>query len=100
MTSRNTLREPTPLQRVGLAGSMTCTMTSLVYLNGSFVPKLDAKLSVYDHGLLYGDGVWEGMRLRDGEIPRLDEHLKNLFAATETISLTLPFDPTEMARII
>jgi len=75
-------------------------MSSLVYLNGDFVPKLSAKLSVYDHGLLYGDGVWEGMRLRDGEIPHLDEHWHYLAAAAEVISLALPFDASEFHKLI
>lgn len=75
-------------------------MSSQVYLNGTFAPKLDAKISVYDHGLLYGDGVWEGMRLRSGEIPRLDEHLKYLFAAAEAVSLPLHFSLTELAETV
>ena len=75
-------------------------MASQVYLNGTFTPKLDAKLSVYDHGLLYGDGVWEGMRLRNGVVPRLDDHLMHLFAAAEAVALSLPFTPTEMADTV
>lgn len=72
-------------------------MSSRVYLNGEFVDKLDAKLSVYDHGLLYGDGVWEGMRLFRGEIFRLSEHIELLVAAAEDVSLALPFSKDDLA---
>ena len=47
-----------------------------IYLNGKFVDKEDAKISVFDHGLLYGDGVFEGIRLYDGCVYKLDEHLE------------------------
>ncbi len=49
-----------------------------VYLDGKFVDNADAKVSVFDHGLLYGDGVFEGIRLYSGNIFRLEEHLERL----------------------
>ena len=49
-----------------------------IYLNGEFVDKADAKVSVFDHGLLYGDGVFEGIRLYDGCVFKLEEHLERL----------------------
>ena len=49
-----------------------------IYLDGKFVDQADAKVSVFDHGLLYGDGVFEGIRLYQGNIFRLDEHLERL----------------------
>ena len=75
-------------------------MSSRVYLNGDLVPKLDARLSVYDHGLLFGDGVWEGMRLFRGEVFHLSDHLSLLFAAAKTVSLPLPFSADELAAAI
>ena len=54
-------------------------MTPKVYINGKLYDKADAKISVYDHGLLYGDGVFEGIRIYDGKIFRLREHVDRLF---------------------
>ena len=50
-----------------------------IYLNGALVPKEQAVLSVFDHGLLYGDGVFEGIRAYNGRVFRLKEHLDRLF---------------------
>jgi branched-chain amino acid aminotransferase len=75
-------------------------MPSRVYLNGTYVDKLDARLSVYDHGLLYGDGVWEGMRLFHGEVFRLDEHLKLLTEAAAALLLPLPWSTKELADTV
>lgn len=75
-------------------------MSALVYINGQFFPKLDARISIYDHGLLYGDGVWEGLRLHNGQIPFLDDHLRQLFQAAETLALPMPHSPAELAEII
>jgi branched-chain amino acid aminotransferase len=52
----------------------------LVYINGKFVPKSQATVSVFDHGLLYGDGVFEGIRAYGDEVFKLDEHLERLYA--------------------
>lgn len=75
-------------------------MSALVYVNGDLVPKLSARLSVYDHGLLYGDGVWEGMRLRNGDIPYLDLHLTHLDAAVKAMALPLSLSRDELAAVI
>jgi branched-chain amino acid aminotransferase len=57
----------------------TQTDTLQIYISGQLVAKEDAKISVYDHGLLYGDGVFEGLRSYGGRVFRLDEHLKRLY---------------------
>jgi branched-chain amino acid aminotransferase len=62
----------------------------LVYLNGRFVPKEDAKVSVFDHGFLYGDGIYETMRAYQGTIFLLDKHLARLQRSADLISLKLP----------
>ena len=49
-----------------------------IYIDGKFYPKEEAKVSVFDHGFLYGDGVFEGIRAYSGRIFRLDEHLERL----------------------
>jgi branched-chain amino acid aminotransferase len=68
-----------------------------VYLDGKFVEKSDAKVSVFDHGLLYGDGVFEGIRLYGGNIYRLDEHLERLEHSARAIMLQIPLSRVELA---
>ncbi len=72
--------------------SSQVTQELLVYLDGTFVPKSEAKISVFDHGLLYGDGVFEGIRSYDGLIFRLSEHLIRLQESAHTLMLKLPLD--------
>src|SRR5947208_6161525 len=52
--------------------------TAKIYINGKYYDKADAKISVYDHGLLYGDGVFEGIRVYEGKIFRLEQHVARL----------------------
>ncbi len=65
-------------------------MSSRAWLNGDLVDKLAARVSVYDHGLLYGDGVWEGLRLVAGTVYRLADHVALLTAAAESLFIPLP----------
>lgn len=62
----------------------------LVYVNGHFLPKDEATVSVFDHGFLYGDGIYETMRAYDGRIFLLSKHLSRLRHSAEAVSLTLP----------
>ncbi len=62
----------------------------LVYLNGKFVPKEEAKVSVFDHGYLYGDGIYETLRAYEGMLFHLDKHLARLKHSADAISLKLP----------
>ncbi|MFP6886113.1 MAG: branched-chain-amino-acid transaminase [Opitutales bacterium] len=71
-----------------------------VYLNGEFVEKEDAKVSVFDHGLLYGDGVFEGIRLYDGCVFKLDEHLERLEFSAKAILLELPMSREELTEAV
>ncbi len=61
-----------------------------VYLNGKIVPSKEAVVSVFDHGFLYGDGVYETMRVYDGVIFMLDEHMRRLYRSASMIGLTIP----------
>ena len=61
-----------------------------VYINGKFFDKADAKISVYDHGLLYGDGVFEGLRIYNGKVFRLKEHIDRLYESARHIWLEVP----------
>ncbi len=67
-------------------------MTQQIYINGEYFSKEDAKISVYDHGLLYGDGIFEGMRIYGGKVFRLREHLLRLWESAAAISLPIPLD--------
>jgi branched-chain amino acid aminotransferase len=62
----------------------------LVYIDGAFYPKSEAKISAYDHGLLYGDGVFEGIRAYGGYVFKLREHIDRLFRSAHAIKLTMP----------
>lgn len=61
-----------------------------VYLNDRIVPSADAKVSVFDHGFLYGDGIYETMRVYDGVVFMVDEHLQRLYRSASLIGLTIP----------
>jgi branched-chain amino acid aminotransferase len=63
---------------------------SIIYLDGKFVPEGEAKVSVFDHGLLYGDGVFEGIRFYNGRVFRLEEHLERLWDSARSICLEVP----------
>lgn len=67
-----------------------------VYLNGEYIPKDEAKISVFDHGFLYGDGVFEGIRAYSGKVFKLDEHIERLFSSAKAISLKMPISPFEL----
>ena len=71
-----------------------------IYINGQIVPQEDAKISVFDHGLLYGDGVFEGIRAYNGKIFTLDEHLDRLYDSATAISLKIPITKAELAEAI
>jgi branched-chain amino acid aminotransferase len=65
-------------------------MKRIIYLNGDFVPEEEARISVFDHGFLYGDGVFEGLRAYGGLVFRLDEHLTRLYESAKSIMLEIP----------
>lgn len=71
-----------------------------VYINGTFYNKEDAKISVFDHALLYGDGVFEGIRLYSGNVFRLDEHLERLEYSAHALLLELPWTREQIAEAI
>jgi branched-chain amino acid aminotransferase len=71
----------------------------IVWLDGKWYDKGTATISVYDHGLLYGDGVFEGIRVYGGKIFRLDEHLERLYDSAQAIWLTIPLSRDEMVAI-
>ena len=71
-----------------------------IYLDGKFVPESEAKVSVFDHGLLYGDGIFEGIRFYNGRVFRLDEHLDRLWDSARSICLEIPISRAEMTEAL
>jgi len=75
-------------------------MSSFVYIDGEWIPKKEAKISVFDHGLLYGDGVFEGIRSYRGLVFKLREHLDRLWETAHTLMLEIPLSQREMEKAI
>ena len=71
-----------------------------VYINGTLFGEKDAKISVFDHGLLYGDGIFEGIRIYDGCIFRLDQHIERLEKSARAIKLVLPWSHEELCNAV
>jgi len=71
-----------------------------IYLNGEIVPEDQAKISVFDHGFLYGDGIFEGIRAYNGRVFMLDQHIKRLYQSAKTIMLDIPLNKKEMEAAI
>jgi branched-chain amino acid aminotransferase len=69
-----------------------------VYVDGKFYPKSEAKVSVFDHGLLYGDGIFEGIRAYDGVVFKLREHIERLYKSAHMIMLVIPTTKEEMIQ--
>src|SRR5205809_4122715 len=71
-----------------------------IYLDGKFLDEANAKISVFDHGLLYGDGIFEGIRAYNGRVFRLKEHIDRLFYSAKAILLTVPLSHAEMMEAV
>ncbi|MGN6554507.1 MAG: branched-chain-amino-acid transaminase [Verrucomicrobiota bacterium] len=71
-----------------------------VYIDGKFYEERDAKVSVFDHGLLYGDGIFEGIRAYNGRVFRLKEHIDRLFYSAKAILLNIPISHAELMRAV
>ena len=71
-----------------------------IYLDGEIVPESQAKISVFDHGLLYGDGIFEGIRFYNGRVFRLEQHIRRLYDSAKAILLNVALTPDEMTRAV
>jgi branched-chain amino acid aminotransferase len=71
-----------------------------IFIDGKFYPESNAKVSVFDHGLLYGDGVFEGIRFYNGRVFRLEEHLLRIWDSARSITLTIPMSIAEMTEAL
>lgn len=72
----------------------------LVYIDGQYYRKSEAKISVYDHGFLYGDGVFEGIRSYGGNVFKLKEHIDRLYRSANAIMLSIPFSKEEITAAV
>ena len=75
-------------------------MSPKVYISGQLYDKADARISVFDHGLLYGDGVFEGLRAYSGRVFRLEEHIDRLFDSARAIHLAIPMTQVALAEAV
>lgn len=75
-------------------------MANLIYIDGEMLPKENAKISVFDHGLLYGDGVFEGIRVYSNKVFKLKEHIERLYDSAKAICLTIPVSLDDMCKIV
>lgn len=74
--------------------------TIKIYINGEFFTREDAKISVFDSGYLVGDGIWEALRLHQGVLVFLDDHLKRLWTSAATVGMVFPFSKLELTQTI
>lgn len=75
-------------------------MGLIIYLDGKYVPEEEAVVSVFDHGLLYGDGIFEGIRAYHNQVFKLSEHLERLYESARTITLEIPISVDEMQDVV
>src|SRR5262245_40738592 len=71
-----------------------------IWIDGKYYDKADAKISVFDHGLLYGDGVFEGIRAYNGKVVKLPQHIDRLYASAHAILLDVQMPKAEMAAMV
>jgi branched-chain amino acid aminotransferase len=88
--------------RVDVRGAETnrAVTEAKIYVDGTFFAEQDAKVSVFDHGLLYGDGIFEGIRFYNGRVFRLEQHLERLWDSARSICLEIPMSISEMTDAV
>ena len=105
-TARALVDSPAPLETTAPAGKLSRKITAAhskqlqIYIDGKFYSEADAKISVFDHGLLYGDGIFEGIRFYNGRVFRLEEHLERLWDSARSICLEIPMSINEMTEAL
>ncbi len=97
---------PSPLWAKGIfifsyrIGEGAMQVSRIIFMNGRMVPENEAVFSVFDHGFLYGDGVFEGIRAYNGRVFRLEEHIRRLYESAHSIMLPIPSTQQEMIRAV
>src|SRR6266481_5865004 len=105
-TARALVDSPAPLETTTPAGKLSRKITAAhskqlqIYIDGKFYSEADAKISVFDHGLLYGDGIFEGIRFYNGRVFRLEEHLDRLWDSARSICLEIPISRAAMTEAL
>jgi branched-chain amino acid aminotransferase len=89
-----------PADETATGGSVMPAKQLTIYLDGEYVPQSEAKVSVFDHGLLYGDGIFEGIRFYNGRVFRLEEHHDRLWDSARSICLEIPVSKQEMTEAL
>ena len=89
-----------PANETAGASAAAPTKELTIYLDGEYVPQSQAKVSVFDHGLLYGDGIFEGIRFYNGRVFRLEEHHDRLWDSARSICLEIPVSRQEMTEAL
>lgn len=98
--SRRTSATETTKPAIDGAGSRGKVKESRIYIDGKFFAEQDAKVSVFDHGLLYGDGIFEGIRFYNSRVFRLEEHLERLWDSARSICLEIPMSMPAMTEAV
>ena len=89
-----------PANESRTGSSAAAAKQSTIYIDGQFLPEAEAKVSVFDHGLLYGDGIFEGIRFYNGRVFRLEEHHDRLWDSARSILLDIPMSREEMTEAL
>ncbi len=89
-----------PASETQTTSTATQSKHAKIYIDGELLPESEAKVSVFDHGLLYGDGIFEGIRFYNGRVFRLEEHLERLWDSARSICLEIPMSRTEMTAAL
>jgi len=97
--STSSQRSPLEVKPIPVPSTYTEADMPLIYVNGRIVPKGEAAVSVFDHGLLYGDGIFEGIRVYNGRIFKLGQHMDRLWGCAEKLKLTIPVSREHLETI-
>jgi branched-chain amino acid aminotransferase len=97
--TRNATAKPA-VKPANESGAAKNAKASTIYIDGEFLAEADAKISVFDHGLLYGDGIFEGIRFYNDRVFRLEEHLDRLWDSARSICLEIPMSKEEMTEAL
>ena len=89
-----------PANEGGATAPSTAAKQLTIFIDGKFLPEAEAKISVFDHGLLYGDGIFEGVRFYNGRVFRLDEHTDRLWDSARSICLEIPMSKEAMSEAL
>ncbi|MFN0010204.1 MAG: branched-chain-amino-acid transaminase [Phycisphaerales bacterium] len=94
------LSDHSPAAHLAKAADWTKETKPIIYVNGKMVPKGEATISVYDHGLLYGDGCFEGIRIYKRKIFKCGQHMERLWRSAEALRLKIPITRDEMVQVM